>query len=244
MTDAFQLAGIPKGNGVLIVVDHASNLVPESIDLGISPQFRDDHITHDIGTMEIARLMSKEPDYFAILGGVSRLVVDLNRYPDEEAVVPPRSDGVEIPGNVINAAEKQDRLDRHYLPYHDRVGQLIADLKPRLVLSLHSFTQNLRTNPQVKRPWDIGVLYNEYEAASKLAVQYLAAEELIVGDQKPYSGKELNATMNRHCETTGQPYFGVEVRQDLIAHETGQRRFADILRRTCNKVATGLARSG
>ena len=241
MTDAFELAGVPEGNCTLIVVDHASNHIPEEIDLGISSQFHDDHIAFDIGTREIANRMSRETGFFAVLGSVSRLVVDLNRYPDEEGVIPPRSDGVEIPGNAISDEQKQDRLDRFYLPYHDRVSQLIADLKPSLVLSLHSFTQKLRTDAQQERPWDIGVLYNEYETASKLALQSLGSEQLIVGDQKPYSGKILNATMNRHCESVDQPYFGVEIRQDLVAHETGQRHFADILVRTCNKVITGLA---
>ena len=84
-------------------------------------------------------------------------------------------------------------------------------------------------------------MYNFDETASKLAVRFLEEENLIVGDQKPYSGKELNATMNRQAEAIGQPYFGVELRQDLISNEIGQRHFAEILLRTCEKVRTGLA---
>ncbi len=242
MTEAFEISGVPSEGGVLIVVDHASNHVPDNIDLGISPQFVEDHIAFDRDTAPIARMMTENADYLAVLSTVSRLVVDINRYPDEIAVIPQRSDGVEIPGNHISAEEKQARLDSYFTPYHDRVRALVSDLKPSLVVSLHSFSPTLRSNLQLQRPWDIGILYNEYETASRFAIQFLEEDTVLnVGDQLPYSGKELNATMNRHCEAIGQPYIGVEIRQDLIMEEVGQRRFADILLRTCDKIRTALA---
>ncbi len=241
MSSPFEIRGVPKKNGIMIVVDHASNQVPADVNLDIPSDLMTDHIAHDIGTTEIAELMSQEGDCLAILGGYSRLVVDLNRYPDEQNVIPLVSDGVEIPGNQIDAQQRLERLSHYFHPYHDRLKQLISEVQPRLLLSLHSFTPKLRTNQGVVRPWDIGVLYNEYELASKLALQHLESEEVVAGDQLPYSGKDLNATMNRQAEAIGQPYFGVEVRQDLISFETGQRRFADILQRTCDKVLSGLA---
>ncbi|PIX66270.1 MAG: N-formylglutamate amidohydrolase, partial [Sphingomonadales bacterium CG_4_10_14_3_um_filter_58_15] len=141
-----------------------------------------------------------------------------------------------------SAEQKQARLNRFFTPYHDRVAELIAELKPALVASLHSFSPTLRSQPQLKRPWDMGIMYNDYQTASKLALQFLEQEgHLNVGDQRPYSGKDLNATMNRQCEAIGQPYIGVEIRQDLIREEAGQARFADILLRTCDKIRTALA---
>lgn len=242
MTEAFEISGIPQEGGVLVVVDHASSRVPDDIDLGISPQFAKDHIAFDPGTAPIARIMTETSDYLAILSTYSRLVVDLNRYPNERSVIPERSDGVEISGNLVSADERQIRLDRYFTPYHARVGELITGLRPSLVLSLHSFSPTLRSNLQLQRPWDLGILYNEYESASRLALQFLAEDtDLNIGDQLPYSGKELNATMNRHCEAIGQPYFGVEIRQDLIMDNVGHRRFADILLRTCDKIRTALA---
>jgi len=242
LMEAFEISGLPSEGGVLIVADHASNHVPDDIDLGISPQFLDDHIAYDPGTAPIARLMTENSGYLAILGTASRLVVDLNRNPEDDSAIPKRSDGVEIPGNQISADARQARLDRFFTPYHDRVHALICDLKPALVLSLHSFSPTLRTNPQLVRPWDIGILYNQYQTASRFAIQFLEAEGVLnVGDQLPYSGEQLNATMDRHCESVGQPYFGAELRQDLIMDPVGQRRFADILLRTCDKIRTALA---
>lgn len=241
MNTPFEIHGVPKKNGILIVVDHASNKIPDGVDLGVSPDFMNDHIAYDIGTSEIAKIMSQNSEYSAILGGYSRLVVDLNRYAEEKNVIPMISDGVEIPGNKVDDKYRQERLSNYFHPYHDRLTKLINELKPRLLLSLHSFTPTLRSDRTVDRPWEMGVLYNEYELASKLALQHLESEGVIVGDQLPYSGKDLNATMNRQAEAIGQSYFGVEVRQDLISFETGQQRFAEILQRTCDKVLSGLA---
>ena len=68
-----------------------------------------------------------------------------------------------------------------------------------------------------------------------------SGEGLIVGDQLPYSGKLLNATMNRHAETHDIPYVGVEIRQDLISDDVGQERFAAILAEMAQYVAERLA---
>jgi predicted N-formylglutamate amidohydrolase len=64
---------------------------------------------------------------------------------------------------------------------------------------------------------------------------------LCVGDQQPYSGRLLNATMNRHAEAHGRPYLGLEIRQDLIGEEAGQARWAARLARIIPQVMAGLA---
>lgn len=128
MTEAFEITGVPSEGCVLIVADHASNHVPGDIDLAIAPRYLDDHIAFDPGTAAIARLMTETSGYMAILGSASRLVVDLNRFPDEPSTIPQRSDGVEIPGNHISEEERQTRLQRFFHPYHDRIDSLVADL--------------------------------------------------------------------------------------------------------------------
>ena len=66
------------------------------------------------------------------------------------------------------------------------------------------------------------------------------AEGLIVGDQQPYSGKLLNATMNRHAEAEGRPYLGIEIRQDQIGDPAGHALWAERLARICNRLAIAL----
>lgn len=241
MTAPFEIIGAPKTGGILIIADHASNYVPAGIDLGIDDDLLQQHIAWDIGVSEVARLLVTEHKFAAILGGVSRLVNDLNRYAEEEAVIPISSDGIDIPGNTLSATARAERLKRYYHPYHDALTSILGLARPALILSLHSFTPQLESRPEEVRPWEIGVLYNEDDRGARFAIPLLMDAGLITGDQLPYSGKHLNATMNRHAEANGIAYLGIEMRQDLVTDNAGQERFAAILGGVCNKVTEKLA---
>lgn len=241
---AFRLLGTPQTGGILIIADHASNHVPGEIHLGIKRELLETHIAWDIGVAAVAKRISDEFGIAAFLGGVSRLVCDLNRYAGEPGVIPHASDGVDIPGNQIDMAAREARLDRYFAPYHNELAHVLKTHRPGLILSLHSFTPMLSTKPDEKRPWEIGILYNDYEAASLIAIEHLHGEGLVVGDQLPYSGKILNATMNRHAEANGIPYVGVEMRQDLVGEPSGQERFAKILGKMCHFVSEKLGEMG
>jgi predicted N-formylglutamate amidohydrolase len=241
MTNApHRIIGEPRFGGILIVADHASNRVPDDIDLGIDPALLDLHIAQDIGVAGVAERMAQRPGTAAFLGNVSRLVCDFNREEESPGVVPQASDGHQIPGNQNIATGQHARLERFYHPYHDALSALLDDKPPALILSLHSFTPSLASKPDEQRPWQVGILYNQDDRAARLAIAMLEAEGLIVGDQRPYSGKLLNATMNRHAEAEGRPYLGVEIRQDQIDDAAGQVVWAERLGRICNVAALGL----
>ncbi len=239
MSEAFRLIGNPRFGGILVVSDHASNHVPADIELGIDPALLDQHIAIDIGVAEVGALMAERPGIAAFQGGVSRLVCDFNREEHAPAVIPVASDGHAIPGNALDHAGHEARLDRFFRPYHTALAAVLDDKPPALILSLHSFTPQLATSDQ-PRPWQVGVLYNQDDRAARIAIPLLAAEGLVVGDQEPYSGKLLNATMNRHAEAEGRPYLGIEIRQDQIADAAGQQFWASLLGRICNDVALKL----
>lgn len=238
--EAFRIAGQPLAGGILIVSDHASNRVPDDIDLGIDPELLEQHVALDIGVAGVAERMSEAPGVAAFLGHVSRLVCDFNREEDAPAVIPHASDGHAIPGNLFDIARREQRLVRFYRPYHAALAELIEAASPALIVSLHSFTPRLASRPSEERPWHVGVLYNRDDRAARLAIPLLEAEGLVVGDQQPYSGVLLNATMNRHAETRDLPYLGIEVRQDQIAEARGQERWAALLTRVANRVALAL----
>jgi predicted N-formylglutamate amidohydrolase len=244
MTDTpFEILGTPRKGGFLIIGDHASNIVPADIDLGIDPACLHTHIAWDIGVTSVARSIACEEEFSAFLGRYSRLVVDLNRDPHDEAAIPSASDGLPIPGNAISAIEKEVRLERFHKPYHHYLRDILVQHRPKLILSLHSFTPALESKPAEARPWHVGVLYNEHEAASKLAIPFLENAGYIVGDQLPYSGKLLNATMNRHAEANNIPYIGIEMRQDISCHPDGQARYARTLADMCHFVSEQLGLS-
>lgn len=226
MSEAFEILDCGDAP-FLIVADHASNHLPADIDLGLPDPLMREHIAWDIGVAQVARMVVERLGCRAILAGVSRLVIDLNREEDAPGLVPAISDGHVIPGN--EGADITARLDRFYRPYHAEVTRQIERLGRPFILSLHSFTPCLVSRPDEKRPWEIGVLYNEDDRGARIAIPLLEEAGLVVGDQLPYSGRLLNSTMNRHAEALGLPYLGVEMRQDMAGTLAGQARFAQIL---------------
>ena len=237
---AFRLLGTPRFGGILVVADHASNRVPADIDLGIDPALLDQHMAIDIGVAGVAALLAERPGVAAFLGNVSRLVCDYNRDEHAPAIIPIASDGHAVPGNRLSHEAHEARLDRFFRPYHAALAALLDRAPPALILSLHSFTPQLAQKPEETRPWQVGVLYNDDDRAARLVIPLLEAEGLVVGDQQPYSGKLLNATMNRHAEAEERPYLGIEVRQDQIGDAAGQALWAERLARICNAVALRL----
>ena len=247
----WRLIGTPRFGGILVVADHAGWDVPPDMDLGLPAARFGEHIAQDIGTMAVAELMAAREGTAAFVGRYSRLVCDLNRDEDAPCLVPVESDGVDIPGNAPNGAlddtlgdapedaGRAVRLARFHRPYHARLAALLEEAAPALILSLHSFTPALASRPEVARPWQVGVLYNQDDRLARRAIPLLAAEGLMVGDQQPYSGRDLNYTMNRHAEAEGRPYLGVEIRQDEIAGPEGQARWAARLAALCNRLALG-----
>jgi predicted N-formylglutamate amidohydrolase len=241
VSEAWRQLGEPRAGGILLIGDHASAHVPDDVDLGIDPALLTNHIAIDIGVAEVAALLVDGGAVdAAILGGVSRLVVDLNREEDAPGVLPIASDGHAVPGNALNDAAREARLARFFRPYHDHIAATIARHRPAMILSLHSFTPALWAHPDQARPWHVGVLYNEDDRLVAGAIAALEAEGLLVGDQQPYSGKVLNATMNRHAEANNIPYIGIEMRQDLVGDAAGQALFAERLARMCRKVALNI----
>jgi len=241
MNEAWRDVGTPRAGGVLLIGDHAANHVPADIDLGIDPALLETHIAIDIGVAEVAALLVESGAVdAAILGGVSRLVVDCNRDEEAPGVIPIASDGHAIPGNALTPAARDARLERIFRPYHAHIAEVIAAARPAMIISLHSFTPELASDPEQKRPWDVGILYNADDRLAQPVIAALAGEGLLVGDQQPYSGKLLNATMNRHAEANAIPYAGIEMRQDLVGDAAGQARFADLLARTLRKAALKL----
>jgi predicted N-formylglutamate amidohydrolase len=227
---------------LLLIADHASNRIPSGIDLGISDALLGDHIAVDIGAGPLTRALACRLDCPAIMGAWSRLVVDLNRECDEPNVIPATSDGWPIPGNEgLKAAVRQTRIERYWKPYHAFIEARMKDSRPAMLVGIHSFTPQLASRPDYRRPWQIGILYNADVRAARIAIPLLREAGLVTGDNEPYSGQQLNATMNRHAEAHGLPYLGIEVRQDLIADETAAGEWAELLAPVIMRVVATLA---
>lgn len=228
----------PGRGGIVAVCDHASNFVPPGVELGIAPGLLAKHIALDIGAAGVVEVLAAEHGIAGFLGEVSRLVIDLHREEESTGAMPLSSDGFAIPGNV--GAAREERLARFHRPYHAALGDWLAAADPALVLAIHSFTPLLESGAGGERPWHVGLLYNKDERAARLAIGAFEARGLVVGDNEPYSGRVLNATMNRHAEALGRPYCAIEIRNDLIKDAAGQAKWAALVAEVAREVVTGL----
>lgn len=223
---------------LLLLCDHGSSAVPADIDLGIDRRLLDLHIAVDIGAAPVTRGLAAALDAPAILGTVSRLVIDLHREPDHPGLIPLSSDGHAIPGN--ECAKRTERIARFHAPYHRQIRDCIRGVRPRLILSIHSFTPRLEQGGS-DRPWEVGVLYNRDARAAIPAITFLRDAGLVTGDNEPYSGRLLNATLNRHAEANGIPSIAIEIRNDLIRAPEGVAKWVQILSGLTKNLRNSLA---
>jgi predicted N-formylglutamate amidohydrolase len=165
----------------------------------------------------------------------SRLVIDCNRMPGSETSIPEVSELTAIPGNIgLSGDQKAARVRAIFQPYHQRIE---AELERRrqagrrmLLIAMHSFTPVFMG---VTRPWHAGVLYNRDPRFAHLLLDLLKREEgLVIGDNEPYSVTDASDyTIPVHGEQRGLHHVAIEVRQDLIADDKGQREWALLLER-------------
>jgi predicted N-formylglutamate amidohydrolase len=229
----------------LLTSDHYGRRIPRSLgDLGLPAGDLTRHIAWDVGIAGVAAALSKDLDAHLIAQRYSRLVIDCNRPPAAPSSIPRISEATVIPGNDGIAGDAaQARREAIFDPYHRRIAEVIdrrlRDGVPTVLVSLHSFTP---VYAGIARPWHIGTLYHRDTRLPPLLLKWLRAEpDLVVGDNEPYAvSDETDYTIPVHGEARGLMNTGIEIRQDLIADQAGQRQWADRLARIFGEIETAL----
>jgi predicted N-formylglutamate amidohydrolase len=233
----------------LFTGDHYGRLIPKRLgDLGLPASELARHIAWDIGIAAVAERLSRQLDAHLIAQRYSRLVVDCNRPPHVASSIPLISDATTIPGNEGLARDAIDARRREIFDaYHRAIGAAIdrrlRDGMPTVLVALHSFTP---VYAGIKRPWHIGALYHRDTTLPPLLLKALRSEaDLVVGDNEPYAvSDETDYTIPVHGEGRGLINTGIEIRQDLIADETGQQEWAERLARVLGEIETTLRARG
>jgi predicted N-formylglutamate amidohydrolase len=231
----FEIIKSAKANGMLLIADHAGRaLPPEYGDLGLTHADFDRHIAFDIGIEALTRNLAHVLEAPAVLANFSRLLIDANRNEDDPTLIRQIYDRTIIPGNLAaGTSERNHRLAAYFRPYQAAVRQKVDELwaicgKPPLIISLHSFTPRLANG--VSRPWHIGLLSDADRRATDMLLKSLAGEpDLIIGDNEPYDGALKGDTLYMQASSRGIAHVLIEVRQDLIANETGANAWAELL---------------
>src|ERR1700738_276835 len=229
----------------LLISDHYGRLIPRILgDLGLPASELTRHIAWDPGIAGVADALAKHLDAHLIAQRYSRLVIDCNRPPGAPSSIPRISEATVIPGNEglgRDAAEARRRsiFDPYHCRIHEVIDQRLRKGIPRVLVSLHSFAP---LYAGIARPWHIGTLYHRDTKLPPLLLKLLRDEpDLVVGDNDPYAvSDETDYTIPVHGEARGLMNSGIEIRQDLIADQAGQRQWADRLARVFREIETTL----
>lgn len=232
----------------VLTCEHAGRQVPRKLgDLGVKERHWDRHIAWDIGAEKVARMLADLLDAPVIIQRYSRLVIDCNRPLYSHETIPEVSDGTEIPANkTITDKDRVERIKDIHEPYHDALTALLdardqANVETALV-AVHSFTPCLEAKPG-PRPWDLGILHNRHDHLSRHVhdVLEVEADHLEFTFNEPYCvHDDEDYTIPVHGEKRGIPHTLLEIRNDHISEEPGQREWAELLNRVFGAVVPRL----
>ena len=113
-----------------------------------------------------------------------------------------------IPAKILNSFEKNN--------------------KSPSIISIHSFTPVWKNK---RRDIDIGILWDNDDRLPKIFFDYFkkSHKNLIIGNNKPYSGRLKNDTLYKHGTKEGLPNVLIEIRQDLISNKKDQKYYAKLI---------------
>lgn len=221
---AFENLGNPDDPGPFVFTcEHASRALPPGIEASAGDrELLDDHWGSDIGAAEVTRALVSLLGGQAVLGGFSRLVIDLNRAPDDPTLILERAGDQQVELNAgLTDAERHRRIETLFIPFHRAVDEMTAGRaahdRPFHLISIHSFTPVWFGQP---RPFEIGVLFDEHEREAVMVAGALAERGFASALNQPYSGKPpdgLIYSAKNHANRAGVKYIELEIRQDLIA---------------------------
>jgi len=222
----------PEGKSVfLLTADHAGPAIPRRLGtLGLTAAQLETHIAWDIGIAGVARYLSGGLGAPLVLQRYSRLVIDCNRDPAVQSSVATLSENTPIPGNLsVSQSDKELRRKSIFDPYHAAIREILerraATAMPTIMVALHSMTPVFKNQ---SRPMQAAVLYDRDSRFAKCVFAALR-EGITVAENQPYFvSPATDYTIPHHAEGR-LPYVEIEIRQDLISSESGQRDWSQRL---------------
>lgn len=231
------------GGRVVLVCEHASRQLPEQVGtLGLSEEALASHIAWDPGALAVSRHLCDLLDAPLVYQNFSRLVYDCNRPPEAPGAMPETSEIYEIPGNrALSEGERERRTRGLYLPFHAAITTLLdaraAAGRDSVLVTMHSFTPVYMGK---ERAVQIGILH---DADSRIADAMLGAAADCAFDirrNEPYGPADgVTHTLIKHGLARGLKNVMIEVRNDLIQDENGQRVMAELLAALIAKAVDG-----
>ncbi len=230
-----------KGN-IIFSSPHNGRAVPACLKpcLGMDEQWF--HSAHEAMDLHVDKLFTELQDTLDnvsfVSGNYSRLVCDLNALPDYAIERhSPEYSHIKIEQNqpdICCAHQHMLRIEEIYWPYHDAKKHLIDKKREThggvIVLDIHSFAP---TWEQKKRNVELGTIRCEKTPFSRAFEEFLRSQqsEFLFVSGEPYRVAERpNNAAPLITKRNDLQYLGLEIRNDLIAHDTGIQKITELLK--------------
>jgi predicted N-formylglutamate amidohydrolase len=194
---------------IIITCEHGGNRVPHAYEhlFAGKDKLLASHRGWDRGALPLARAFAKSLGAPLLFSRTTRLLIDLNRSAHNRALY----------ALAMDHETKRRLFEEHYLPYRERVEQMVAQATRVIHLGVHTFTPELRG--QVRRA-DIGLLYDPSRPRERsLCRRWRDAMRLDrVYMNSPYRGVADGLTTAMRRRFPPDRYLGIEleVNQRLI----------------------------
>ncbi len=228
---AFAVLRPDGASDVVLICEHASKTMPKALGtMGLDEAALASHIAWDIGAQRVAEMLSEKLDAPLVSQRFSRLAYDCNRPPESPGAYPERSEIFDVPGNAgLSADDKACRAAALYHPFHQAIDALIegrlAKGEAVVLVTVHSFTPVYFGNP---RDGHLGILHDDDRRLADAMLDAAASAEFEkVSRNYPYGPEDgVTHTLKRHGLTRQIANVMLEIRNDLISDEAGQRDWA------------------
>jgi N-formylglutamate amidohydrolase len=229
-------------SSIVLHIPHASRKIPEDVQLTFRPDEaaieRELLVMTDHFTDEIVAGFRAEVE--RVIFGVSRLVVDPERFPDD-ANEPMAARGMGAtytrlssgePLRVLSATERRRLMETYYYPHHARlenaVEQALTQYDRCLIIDVHSFSSAPLPHEPDQTPWrpEVCIGFDRFHSPFRYDADVLRAcrEMQFYADiNRPFSGSIVpRRYLNADARVRS---FMIEVRRDLyMTEETGIKR--------------------
>lgn len=231
---AFAVLRPGGASDVVLICEHASKTMPKALGtLGLDEAVLESHIAWDIGAQRVAEILSESLDAALVSQRFSRLAYDCNRPPESPGAYPERSEIYDVPGNTgLSASDKAGRADALYHPFHQAIDALIdarlAAGRNVVLVTVHSFTPVYFGKA---RDGHLGILHDDDSRLADAMLDAAASMKLEqVSRNYPYGPEDgVTHTLKRHGLTRQIANVMLEIRNDLISDEAGQRHWAGLI---------------
>jgi predicted N-formylglutamate amidohydrolase len=231
------------GAPLVLTCEHAGNAVPACLEADAPPdEDMARHIAYDPGAAEVATALSERLDAALALQPYSRLVIDCNRPRHAPDLAPAISDGSAVGFNDgLGHETLEARWHAIHQPFHQAVADLVATRRRPALVTVHSFTRQLRGEPP--RSMALGLIARQdrvlkYRLGEAIATAGVGLE---IAYDAPYQIEDISDyTIPVHGEGRGLPHLLLEVRNDLIADADGIDRITDLLSEALQAALSGI----